>query len=155
MVKQPETGYEIHAFTAHPLYDPNDAFSRHFLEVYRDVGSKTLLCPDCTACASFKSFAHLKAHYTTYKGPTIVGAGPFAEIALDEGEHNPEFIEIYRKLVEVTPEAQTTVSFSAMLAILQERLIREGGARGCRLFLGRCRQPMGACEPNGDIQKQE
>ena len=32
---------------------------------------------------------------------------------------------VYRKLVEATPEATTMVSFSAMLAILQERLNRE------------------------------
>jgi len=77
MAKPPKTGYEVHAFTTHPLYESNDAFSRHFLEVYRDVGRKTLLCPDCSACASFKSWAHLKSHYMTCKGPTIVAAGLF------------------------------------------------------------------------------
>ena len=61
----------------------------------------------------------------TCKGPTIVAAGPFARIALDKGESCAEFIEIYRKLVEATPEKGQLVSFSVMLAILQERIIRE------------------------------
>ena len=47
--KLARTDYDVVTFATHPLYDPTDAFSRHFLEVYKHKTAKTLLCPDCTA----------------------------------------------------------------------------------------------------------
>ena len=118
MAKPPKSGYEVHGSTAHPLHDASDSFSRHFLEVYKHKENKTLLCPDCSVDATFKTWAHLHQHRMTCKGP-------FARIALDKGETCAEFIEIYRKLVAATPEKGQMVSVSVMLAQMQERLIKE------------------------------
>ena len=125
MAKLDRTDYDVVTFATHPLYDTNDAFSRHFLEVYKHKAAKTLLCPDCTANASYKTWAHLRQHYTTCKGPTITAAGPFARLALEQGQNCAEFIDVYRKLVAATPGKGQMVSFSVMLTQMQERLIKK------------------------------
>ena len=118
MGKPKRTGYTIHKETRHPLYQDGDEISTHFLEFYKRDSDELYECPEGNCDTCVRRASSMLTHYESCKGAVIVGLGHTARIALSKGYVNPDFVHIFRQILELSEDKRQLVSF----AVCQDRI---------------------------------